>query len=158
MTDHINRYLLTLGLSFWALLGMCQSNGITVSGKVTDKESGLALEGISVYVNNTTYSTQTQKDGSFRLTNIPLLHFELIFSAVNYETQARSIDNAGNTAPLNIQMQKNAALLNEVVVTASVEKMAGNNMAARSIRIFLAIRHLPNNARSLIIRQSGSDE
>ncbi|MGE9310350.1 carboxypeptidase-like regulatory domain-containing protein [Niabella sp. CJ426] len=58
---------------------MCQPNEIVLTGKVTDKESGVALQGISVYVNNTTFSTQTDKDGSFRLANIPLFNFELVF-------------------------------------------------------------------------------
>jgi hypothetical protein len=102
--------------------GMCQSNEIILTGRVTDKESGVALQGISVYVNNTTFSTQTDKDGNFRLANIPLFNFELVFSAVNYETQTLGIDTRAPVTPINIQMQKSTALLNEVIVTANVDK------------------------------------
>ncbi|WP_114793295.1 carboxypeptidase-like regulatory domain-containing protein [Niabella yanshanensis] len=122
MADLINRCVLALALSFWTIGGICQSNEVVLTGRVTDKESGAALQGISVYINNTTYSTQTQKDGSFRLSNIPLSNFELVFSSVNYETQTLGIDIRTPIAPLNIQMQKSTALLNEVVVTANVDK------------------------------------
>ena len=122
MADLINRCMFTLVLCFWVMVGMCQPNEIVLTGKVTDKESGVALQGISVYVNNTTYSTQTEKDGSFRLAHIPLSNFELVFSAVNYETQTLGIDTRSPIASINIQMQKSTALLNEVVVTANVDK------------------------------------
>lgn len=138
MTDRINRYILTIVFSFGALLGICQSNSTVLNGKVTDRESGLALQGISVYLNNTTYSTQTEKDGSFRLTNIPISNFELIFSAVNYETQSLSIDTRIHTSPLNIQMQKNAATLNEVVVTTTVEKNGWGLYGSTFIKDFLS--------------------
>ncbi|ULT41533.1 carboxypeptidase-like regulatory domain-containing protein [Niabella defluvii] len=94
MKGNIIGYILLTVISFGVLPGVCQSNTFSLNGKVTDKESGLALEGISVYINNTTYSTQTDKDGSFRLAAIPLVNFELIFSAVNYETQTMRIDSA----------------------------------------------------------------
>lgn len=122
MTDLITRCMLIIVLIGGTLRGMCQSNEIILTGKVTDKESGVALQGISVYVNNTTFSTQTDKDGNFRLANIPLLNFELVFSAVNYETQTLVIDSQTLITPINIQMQKSTALLNEVVVTANVDK------------------------------------
>lgn len=122
MADLINRCMFTLALVFGCIVGICQSNEIILIGKVTDKESGAALQGISVYVNNTTYSTQTGKDGSFRLADIPLSNFELVFSAINYETKTLGIDIRTPIAPLNIQLQKSTALLNEVVVTANVDK------------------------------------
>jgi hypothetical protein len=122
MKGNIIGYILLTVISFGVLPGVCQSNTFSLTGKVTDKESGLALEGISVYINNTTYSTQTDKDGSFRLAAIPLVNFELIFSAVNYETQTMRIDSAAAPLPLNIRLRKNTATLNEVVVTAAVDK------------------------------------
>lgn len=122
MSGLIIRQILIIALSLGVLRGACQPNKFVVNGKVTDKESGLTLQGISVYINNTTYTTQTGQDGSFRLADIALTNFELIFSAVNYETQTMSIDARTALPPLNIQLQKSTATLNEVVVTAAVDK------------------------------------
>src|SRR5690606_12732663 len=131
------RVFLILILTCQALPGIAQSGSLTLNGRVTDKESGLPIQGISVYINNTTYSTQTAEDGTFRLTNIPLSNFELSFSAVNYETRTLIID-AGNIPALGIQMQKNTAILNEVVVTAAAEKAGWAEFGSTFTRDFLS--------------------
>ena len=111
------RYLLILIFLLEPLFSAAQNATITLSGKVTDITSGQPLNGISVYINNTTYSTQTEKDGTFSLSNIPLQTFELTFSAINYETLVMSLDTHTAIKPLDIHLKQNAVILNEVIVS-----------------------------------------
>ncbi|MGC4234727.1 MAG: carboxypeptidase-like regulatory domain-containing protein [Niabella sp.] len=111
------RYLFILLLLLGPLFSAAQNTTVAVSGKVTDITSGQPLNGISVYINNTTYSTQTEKDGTFLLGNIPLQTFELTFSAINYETLVMSLDTQTVMKSLDIRLKQNAVTLNEVVVS-----------------------------------------
>lgn len=111
------RYLFILLLLPGPLFSAAQNTTVTLSGKVTDITSGQPLSSISVYINNTTYSTQTGKDGTFLLGNISLQTFELTFSAINYETLVMSLDTQTATKPLDIRLKQNAITLNEVVVS-----------------------------------------
>lgn len=132
------RYLLLLALFFAGIQVQSQSGSITLNGRVTDKESGLALQGISVYVNNTGYSTQTGKDGYFHLPDITLARFDLVFSAINYETQTVSIDARDSLSSMVIRLQKNTATLNEVVVRATADGGGWTTYGSTFFRDFLS--------------------
>ncbi|GAB3423626.1 hypothetical protein GCM10027516_23030 [Niabella aquatica] len=110
------RYFIILILLLGPLISGGQNAAVTVSGKVMDVASGQPLNGISVYINNTTYSTQTEKDGTFLLSHIFLQTFELTFSAINYETQVVNLDAHTAAQPLAIQLKQNAVTFNEVIV------------------------------------------
>lgn len=113
----IVRCLVIPVLLFGPLFSAAQNATVTLSGKVVDRASGQPLNGISVYINNTTYSTQTEKNGTFLLSNIPLQTFELTFSAINYETQVIGLDSHTATKPLDVQLKQNAVILNEVIIS-----------------------------------------
>ena len=110
--------LFLLNLSFWSNA----QDTFSIGGKVWDVDTRQPLPGIAVYINGTTYSTQSEKDGSFLLSDISLTLIELTFSAINYETQAISIDLTKTTQPLHIHLKKSTAILDEVVVTTVADK------------------------------------
>ena len=55
---------------------------ISITGKVTTT-TNIALEGASVYLNNTTIGVSTKSDGQFELTTKPGI-YELIISYIGY--------------------------------------------------------------------------
>lgn len=116
------RYLIITGITFWSLFCIAQQTTTTLRGTVKDMETRQPVSGISVSVNNTTYSTQTEKDGTFRLSNIPLPAFELTFSAINYETRLIQLDADSAIKQIDVFLQKSTAILDEVIVAAVTDK------------------------------------
>ncbi len=59
--------------------------GIIITGKVVSFEESLGLEGVSVVVKGTDYSTGTQSDGTFSL-NVDSQDVTLVFALQDYQT------------------------------------------------------------------------
>jgi hypothetical protein len=57
-------------LTFLALLCICVSLQAQVSGVVKDKKTGRTLEGVEVFINNSSWRTITNEDGTFLLEGI----------------------------------------------------------------------------------------
>ncbi|HTH30292.1 MAG TPA: carboxypeptidase-like regulatory domain-containing protein, partial [Lacibacter sp.] len=86
---------------------------VTVSGTVTNKETGEPLEGVSVKVKNTTTGTTTGKDGSFTI-KAPSSESILSFSFVGFSVFELKAGNG--SLVLTIPMAKTDTDLDEVVV------------------------------------------
>lgn len=91
----------------------------TISGKVMDSASHEPLAGASVFCQNTTIGTATNKQGEFSLTLKPG-GYELIISYTGYQTQQLRISNA-NTGQIEIILSKEDKSLGEVVIRSSNE-------------------------------------
>src|SRR5689334_6563744 len=76
----------------------------TVTGKVIDSISTEPLYGASVFCQNTTSGTTTNKQGEFSL-SLKSGGYELIVSFTGYQTKEIRITGTDN-APLQIQMIK----------------------------------------------------
>ncbi|PTX21250.1 TonB-linked SusC/RagA family outer membrane protein [Pontibacter mucosus] len=97
--------LLTFHLSF-------AQNTITVQGRVTDAETGQPLIGAGVVVQGTTTGAQTDADGNYTL-SAPA-DGTLTFNYLGYKATSVPINNRTS---INVQMETDAATLQEVVVT-----------------------------------------
>ncbi|HEY0896625.1 MAG TPA: SusC/RagA family TonB-linked outer membrane protein [Sphingobacteriaceae bacterium] len=84
----------------------------TVNGKVTDKQDGSPLIGVSVKVKNSATGTSTDVNGAFTLT-VPENASALVFTYIGYTTQEVSI--AGKST-VNVSLATDQTTLNEVVV------------------------------------------
>ncbi len=115
------RLTVTITLLFIMLGAAAQTPGLILKGKVTDKESGQPLAGISVYINNSTFSTQTDGNGWFELNNIPFTRVELRFSAINYQMEALQLGEQDFSRDIHIHLLKNTTTLSEVVITAPLD-------------------------------------
>ena len=85
---------------------------VTVTGRVT-RDGGVPLSGVTVAVKGTSQTTQTNLTGAYTIqaTRGQVLQFRLI----GYLPQERTVTGG---APINIDLEKNAANLNTMVVTA----------------------------------------
>lgn len=97
------------------LLQQVSAQTRTISGRVTDRQTGEGLPGVTVLVKGTTNGVSTNSDGSYSLTGAPATGGTLIFSSVGYLSVERAI-GAENT--LNLGLAQDTKQLNEVVVTA----------------------------------------
>lgn len=90
-----------------------QAQEKTISGTITES-SGIPLPGVNVIVKNTNNGTQSDFDGLYSLQ--AFVGQTLVFSYVGYITVEKQITSSVTT--FNLQMEENAAVLEEVVVTA----------------------------------------
>ena len=99
-----------------ALSAFCQ---VTLTGRVVDAENKEALTGASVFAQNTTKGTTTDKDGQFVL-SLDKGGYELIVSFTGYDS--KTINVQGNeTAPITIELSKSDNSMSEVVIKSSNE-------------------------------------
>ena len=85
----------------------------TISGKVTDAETGEPLEGVAVLVKGTTIGMFTDAQGMYSL-DVPADAQTLLFTYVGRKTVERPVE--GST--VNVEMSTDDLELDEVVVTA----------------------------------------
>jgi hypothetical protein len=95
----------------------------TVSGRVIDAESKEPLSSASVYCQNTTVGTTTNKQGEFSLTLKPG-GYELIISYTGYQTRQVQISSTDHTIA-DIEMAKEEKSLGEVIIKTSNEVKDG---------------------------------
>lgn len=95
----------------------------TVSGRVIDAESKEPLSSASVYCQNTTVGTTTNKQGEFSLTLKPG-GYELIISYTGYQTRQVQISST-DIRIADIEMAKEEKSLGEVIIKTSNEVKDG---------------------------------
>ena len=117
-----NIFLLAL-LSFSFVSGFSQSN-FTVSGKVIDSASREPLSFASVFCQNTTQGTATNKEGSFYL-SLKEGGYDLVITYTGYRSQLIRISPEMNTTGLEIVMIKEEKSIEEVVIRSSNEVKDG---------------------------------
>ncbi|HEY4198878.1 MAG TPA: TonB-dependent receptor [Mucilaginibacter sp.] len=85
----------------------------SISGKVTDQKDGSPLIGVSIGVKGAATGTQTQPDGTFKLTLPASGATTLVFSYIGYARQEVAILNK---SVINVALVPNSNTLNDVVV------------------------------------------
>jgi TonB-linked SusC/RagA family outer membrane protein len=85
----------------------------TVSGTVTDGETGEALPGVNVLVKGTTQGTVTDIQGQYRL-SVPSDVAVLVFSSIGYAAEEVTV---GNRSSIDMTMLPDVQALSEIVVT-----------------------------------------
>jgi hypothetical protein len=95
----------------------------TLSGVVKDAETGETLPFCNVFINNTTISTVTDRDGKFTLSNLEAGPLEVGFSFMGYVAETRKVTlNPGGNLTLNLAMKPFATELSDVEIKASRDK------------------------------------
>jgi hypothetical protein len=91
----------------------------TVTGKIVDAETKLPLEGASVFAQNTTKGTVTDKDGNFQL-YLNKGGYELIISFTGYVSRTINFEAVADRE-FNLELQKADNSMSEVVIRSSNE-------------------------------------
>jgi TonB-linked SusC/RagA family outer membrane protein len=85
----------------------------TVSGTVTDGETGEPLPGVNVLLKGTTQGTVTDIQGQYRL-NVPGDDAVLVFTSIGYTAEEVEV---GNQSTISMTMLPDVQALSEIVVT-----------------------------------------
>jgi TonB-linked SusC/RagA family outer membrane protein len=162
-------YLLKSGKKFTLLIViMCFSfttnlygQQQTVSGSVSDVQSGETLPGVNILVKGTTTGTSTDSEGNFELT-VESLQDTLVVSFIGYQTQEISIN--GQTE-IDIEMQSQVFTGEEMVVvgygtqrredlTGSISEVSSADIEAQPVtRIDEALQGLSSGVQ--VIQNGG---
>ncbi len=90
----------------------------TIKGKVTDAETGQALQGANVLLVNSTQGMPTNEQGEFSLTDLVAGEYKLVIRMIGYANYERSIDLKGDV-DLNISLNRKTTSLSDVIVTGT---------------------------------------
>jgi hypothetical protein len=108
---------------FISVIGFSQSN-FTVTGKVVDSASKEPLAFASVFCQNTTQGTTTNKEGSFYM-SLKEGGYDLVITYTGYRSQMIRISPNLKTTDLQIEMVKEEKSIEEVVIRSSNEVKDG---------------------------------
>ncbi len=114
-------FLLTLFIPVFAIV---YSQDFTVSGKVVDSATNEPLAFASVFCQNTTLGTTTNKEGSFYLT-VKNGGYDLIITYTGYRSHLIRIGPEIKTTGLEIALVKEEKSIEEVVIRSSNEVKNG---------------------------------
>lgn len=111
----------------------------SISGRVTDRQTGDGLPGVTVLVKGTTNGVSTNSDGSYTLSNVPASGATLVISSVGYISIERPI---GTDDQINIGLATDTKALSEVVVTGyggsqDVKDITGSVAQVREEKLLL---------------------
>ncbi len=95
----------------------------TITGVVTDAQTGATLPGVSIQIAGTQIGTATDLNGEYELRNIPDGAQELIFSYIGYRQQVVEINGR---SVINIELSQDIALLDDIVVIGYGERQRGD--------------------------------
>lgn len=125
---------------FFAFTNLQAQEKITVSGTITESDSGVPLPGVSIVIKGTTKGTSTNFDGKYTISNVPS-NTVLVVSYLGYAT--KEVKVAGKSS-IDISLAPSTESLDEIVVvgygtskksdlTGSVVAISGSDIAKQPI-------------------------
>lgn len=158
MTAFLRNIMLCLLITFpaWA-----QSGGI--KGRITSA-NGKPVEGVSVMLDNTSFVTETDKDGRYIFTDIPAGSYSLWLAGIGYNGISRNITVAeGTTAAQDITVNDANVALDNVTILGLTEQQAVNRQAYNVTTIdakklynsTLDLSHALDRVSGIRVRESG---
>ncbi|RYU91568.1 carboxypeptidase-like regulatory domain-containing protein [Mucilaginibacter terrigena] len=111
----------------WCLLLVCLGVGFTVkaqtviSGKVISSASKEGVPKASVFLNNATFGTATNDDGTFSLRGVKPGQYDLIVSTIGYEEYTQKVQVGQGPINLEIAITPKVMMMREVVITSNAD-------------------------------------
>lgn len=103
------------------LLPLSAWSQITISGKVTTSVSHEGIGKVSVFLSNSSYGTETQEDGSFRLVGVKPGQYELVASSVGFSNFTQTILVGKDPINIDIPLLPKVNQLRGVVITTNAD-------------------------------------
>ncbi len=91
---------------------------VSITGTVTDAETGEILPGVSVVLEETDQGDATDANGEFEISNVDEGTYQLIATFVGYDRYEEEVDVGAQDVELDIEIQPEVIGLDDVVVTA----------------------------------------
>src|SRR5690242_14424482 len=115
------RYFVPMLVGGLLLVGsqlQAQGSTGTISGRVVDSASQQGVANVNIVVMGAQRGTLSRDDGGFTLTGVPTGTYTVRASRIGYRPQTQpAVVNAGATVTVQFVMNRQAAVLSEIVVT-----------------------------------------
>lgn len=140
------------------------AQAVTLSGVVTEKGSGIPLNGVNVVIDGTSMGSVTDFDGRYSINGDDFKDKSLVFSFLGFKTI--SVTLTGVDQVINIELEEDATSLDTVVVTAlgikreakalgySVSKVDGEEMS--QVKTVSAVNSLQGRVAGVNISTSSA--
>lgn len=102
-------------LAFICKHTQAQDNG-NLSGKIFDKSNNQPLDGVSIFLDNTTIGTTSDSSGKILINQIPFGNYTLVISKMGYKIITKKIEIKKNLNELTVQLIPEIIKLDEVIV------------------------------------------
>ncbi|MDW7690546.1 TonB-dependent receptor [Flammeovirgaceae bacterium SG7u.111] len=118
MRNHNSTFFKSIVASLAMILFMLPAYAQTsITGKVTDKETGEPMVGTNIVIKGMTIGATTDIDGNFKLQTKVSPPFTLVFSSIGYDNQEVEVTSASQV--INMGLASSVIMGQEVVVSAS---------------------------------------
>src|SRR6476646_4062177 len=115
------RYMIPMLVAGLLLAGSqlrAQGSTGTISGRVVDSASQQGVANVNIVVMGGQRGTLSRDDGGFTLTGVPTGTYTVRASRIGFRPQTQTaVVNAGSTVSVQFVMNRQAAVLSEIVVT-----------------------------------------
>lgn len=111
-------------LALLFIFSLPSQSQIVVSGKITAGETGLPLQGASIFADNTTLGTASDADGNYTL-YLPKGGYDLVVTFTGYSTVSKRISSSDASEKQNFELRLKEKELADVAVVASSEVKDG---------------------------------
>lgn len=99
----------------------------SISGYITEKESGKPLEGANVVLDQTSYQSSTDRNGKFKIANVkPVSNYTIIASHIGMQSVSKEISIGTRNMQMNFEMDSAVKKIREVTVSGKEENGNGN--------------------------------
>ena len=119
----------------------------SVSGTVTDKDSGQPLVGVNIVVEGTAMGAATGADGSYSVSDVPDGSYTVTATYIGYSDQSMSVNVSGSSATANFSLAVSALGLSQVDVVSSRSDerapVAFTTITKSEMQLRLASRDIP---------------
>ncbi len=107
----------------------------SLSGTVTDAQTGEVLPGVNILLQELQKGTASGVDGSYTIENVPEGNYTLIATFIGYRRFRAQVEIAGNEVTQNIELESDVLGLEEVVVTALGFEANADELGTSSSRV-----------------------
>ncbi|WP_437395549.1 TonB-dependent receptor [Flagellimonas lutimaris] len=121
----MKQYYISMLLALVPLLTFSQN---TLTGKITDSESGEPLEQVSVYIPQLENGTVTDQDGNYSLNNLPEGSYKLVISYIGFETYSTSYEINAGSNQFDYKMVPSVIEMDEIVLSTPFHKLQRENV------------------------------
>ncbi|MFM7838778.1 MAG: carboxypeptidase-like regulatory domain-containing protein, partial [Chitinophagaceae bacterium] len=131
-------------IGLWVILGNAQAqNQGNINGFVRKAKTLAPLQGVTIRLVGTTFSTQTDSTGFYSIKSIPTRSYTLEASSIGFKTvQKFDIEvTSGNTAEVNFDLEEETQQLGTVLVRANFPKPIGSVNSVQSLSANEIIRY-----------------
>ncbi len=138
-------------ISFIALLSnlaFATNSKTSLNGKITDKKTGETMPGVSIYLPDLKTGTISNKDGMYKIENLPNKIVLIQISFIGYQTVIEHID-LSQTTTMNFVLEESVKEIHDVVVTG-LSKATERNRTPTSIASISHISLLQNASTNII--------